>query len=46
VTLKHAQHHHDIVARFSRFRHRNPILGRGRREEEQSYLEERGYRSK
>ena len=42
--LKHALHHRDIVARFGRFPHRNPILGREMREEEQRYLDEGGYR--
>ena len=27
-TLKWARHHHDIVARFGRFPHRNALLGR------------------
>jgi uncharacterized protein (DUF924 family) len=41
--LKHAQHHHDIIERFGRFPHRNAILGRAMREEEQRYLDEGGY---
>jgi uncharacterized protein (DUF924 family) len=40
---KHAQHHRDIVARFGRFPHRNPILGRTMRPEEQDYLDNGGY---
>ena len=39
----HAQRHHDIVLRFGRFPHRNPILGRTMRDEEQRYLDEGGY---
>jgi uncharacterized protein (DUF924 family) len=42
--LSHAQHHHDIVARFGRFPHRNLILGRAMRPEEQKYLDNGGYR--
>jgi uncharacterized protein (DUF924 family) len=42
--LAHAQHHHDIVARFGRFPHRNPILGRKMRPEEQEYLDNGGYK--
>jgi uncharacterized protein (DUF924 family) len=41
--LSHAKHHHDIVKRFGRFPHRNPILGRVMRPEEQQYLDEGGY---
>ena len=43
TNLRHAQRHHDIVARFSRFPHRNPILGRAMRPEEQDYLDQGGY---
>jgi len=39
----HAQRHRDIIARFGRFPHRNPILGRTMRPEEQRYLDEGGY---
>jgi uncharacterized protein (DUF924 family) len=39
-----AQHHYDIVARFGRFPHRNPILGRPMRPEEQDYLDNDGYK--
>jgi uncharacterized protein (DUF924 family) len=42
-TLSHAKHHRDIVRRFGRFPHRNPILGRAMRPEEQQYLDEGGY---
>jgi uncharacterized protein (DUF924 family) len=34
-----AQHHRDIVARFGRFPHRNPILGRTSSPEELSYMQ-------
>lgn len=34
----HAKEHHDIVARFGRFPHRNKILGRDNTEEELAYL--------
>jgi len=39
-----AKRHRDIVRRFGRFPHRNPILGRPMREEEQRYLDAGGYR--
>ena len=42
--LVHAQGHHDIVKRFGRFPHRNPILGRAMTGEEQRFLDEGGYR--
>jgi len=41
---KQAMHHRDIIARFGRFPHRNPILGRAMRPEEQEYLDKGGYR--
>lgn len=41
--LTHAEHHRDIIRRFGRFPHRNPILGRAMRPEEQRYLDEGGY---
>ena len=40
----HARHHRDIVRRFGRFPHRNPILGRPMTEEEQRYLVNGGYK--
>lgn len=43
IDLRHAQHHHDIVRRFGRFPHRNPLLGREMTPEEQKYLDEGGY---
>jgi uncharacterized protein (DUF924 family) len=39
----HAERHRDIIRRFGRFPHRNPILGRAMRPEEQRYLDEGGY---
>jgi uncharacterized protein (DUF924 family) len=41
--LSHALRHRDIVRRFGRFPHRNPILGRPMTEAEQRYLDEGGY---
>ena len=41
-TVKYAQLHHDIVARFGRFPHRNKALGRQMTDEESSWLEEGG----
>ncbi len=40
---KRAEHHRDIIRRFGRFPHRNPILGRAMRTQEQRYLDEGGY---
>jgi uncharacterized protein (DUF924 family) len=42
-TLTLAKHHRDIIRRFGRFPHRNPILGRPMRPEEQRYLDEGGF---
>ena len=42
--LSHAIHHRDIIKRFGRFPHRNPILGRAMMPDEQQYLDEGGYR--
>lgn len=36
--LKYAQEHHDVIARFGRFPHRNSVLGRASTEEELAYL--------
>lgn len=36
--VKYARHHHDIVERFGRFPHRNPILGRRSTPEELEFL--------
>jgi uncharacterized protein (DUF924 family) len=41
--LSHAEGHCDIVRRFGRFPHRNPILGRVMRAEEQRFLDEGGF---
>lgn len=41
--LHHALVHHDIIADFGRFPHRNPVLGRDTRPEEHSFLQEGGF---
>jgi uncharacterized protein (DUF924 family) len=41
--LSHAEGHRDIIRRFGRFPHRNPILGRTMRPEEQQFLIEGGF---
>ena len=41
--LPHAERHRDIIRRFGRFPHRNPILGRTMTREEQQYLDAGGY---
>jgi uncharacterized protein (DUF924 family) len=41
--LVHAEGHRDIIKRFGRFPHRNPILGRAMRPEEQDFLDAGGY---
>jgi uncharacterized protein (DUF924 family) len=41
--LSHAKRHRDIIRRFGRFPHRNPILGRVMTAEEQRYLDAGGY---
>lgn len=43
-SLNHAVHNYEIIKRFGRFPHRNPILGREMKPEEQRYLDEGGYR--
>jgi uncharacterized protein (DUF924 family) len=40
--LEWAHHHHDIIARFGRFPHRNAILGRESTGDEQAYLADGG----
>ena len=40
---EHSRRHHDIVQRFGRFPHRNPILGRKMTPEEQEFLDQGGY---
>ena len=39
----HAEGHRDIIKRFGRFPHRNPILGRTMTTEEQRFLDEGGF---
>lgn len=39
-TLEYAQRHHDIIARFGRFPHRNTALGRESTPEEVAFLQE------
>ncbi len=39
----HSERHRDIVKRFGRFPHRNPILGRTMTPEEQDFLDRGGY---
>ena len=41
--LSHAKRHRNIIERFGRFPHRNQILGRTMRPEEQRFLDEGGY---
>ncbi|APF38039.1 hypothetical protein BOQ54_12450 [Chelatococcus daeguensis] len=41
--LPHAIEHRDIIARFGRFPHRNPILGRATTEEEAAFLANGGF---
>ncbi len=41
--LAHALGHHDIIRRFGRFPHRNPILGRAMTAEEQRFLDAGGF---
>ncbi len=41
--LSHAERHRSIIKRFGRFPHRNPILGRAMRPDEQKFLDEGGY---
>jgi uncharacterized protein (DUF924 family) len=43
-SLQHAEHHRDIIRRFGRFPHRNAILGRAPRPEEERYLAEGGFK--
>jgi uncharacterized protein (DUF924 family) len=43
-SIKWARHHHEIVARFGRFPHRNAILGRETTPEEQVFLAESDFR--
>jgi uncharacterized protein (DUF924 family) len=41
---RNARRHHDIILRFGRFPHRNPILGRTMTGEEQDYLDDGGFK--
>jgi uncharacterized protein (DUF924 family) len=41
--LKWAKIHRDVIARFGRFPHRNPVLGRTTTAEEQAFLDEGGF---
>jgi len=42
-TLRHAHIHRDIIVRFGRFPHRNPLLGRQTTAEEQAFLDAGGF---
>jgi uncharacterized protein (DUF924 family) len=42
-SLEHALGHRDIIERFGRFPHRNPILGRQSTQEELAFLAEGGF---
>ena len=42
--LPFAEEHHDIIARFGRFPHRNTVLGRESTPEELAFLEEGGFK--
>ena len=42
--LKFAEDHADIVRRFGRFPHRNPVLGRATTPEEQAFLDGGGFK--
>ncbi len=39
-----AEHHHDVIARFGRFPHRNRALGRETTPEEQLFLDQDGFK--
>lgn len=41
--LGNARRHHDIILRFGRFPHRNPILGRAMKPDEQAFLDAGGF---
>jgi uncharacterized protein (DUF924 family) len=43
-SVKYAHHHHDIIARFGRFPHRNAVLGRETTPEEEAFLKESDFR--
>lgn len=40
---RYALHHQDIIRRFGRFPHRNPLLGRATTPEEQAFLDQGGF---
>jgi uncharacterized protein (DUF924 family) len=42
--VTYAERHRDIIRRFGRFPHRNPILGRATTPEEQAYLDADGFK--
>lgn len=42
--LAYARLHQDVIARFGRFPHRNPVLGRPMTADEQAYLDAGGFR--
>jgi len=42
-TLKWARIHREVIARFGRFPHRNPCLGRATTPEEQAFLDDGGF---
>ncbi len=42
--LSHAEGHRDIIRRFGRFPHRNPMLGRETTREEAAFLHDGGFR--
>lgn len=42
-SLEYAKLHEDIIRRFGRFPHRNPVLGRKTTPEEQAFLDEGGF---
>lgn len=42
-TLRYAHIHRDIIVRFGRFPHRNPLLGRVTTPEEQKFLDDGGF---
>jgi uncharacterized protein (DUF924 family) len=42
--LKYAEQHADVIRRFGRFPHRNPLLGRAMTPEEQAFLDGGGFK--
>ena len=42
-SLKYAELHEEVVRRFGRFPHRNPVLGRTTTPEEQAFLDDGGF---